>query len=67
MKIVIIALVTIAQMIRSLSIYCLALSALPRAYHWLIIFEVDFCHDVMSLCRLIAQLTVDSVKEWHIF
>jgi hypothetical protein len=54
MKIVIIAVVTIAQMIRSLSINCLALSALPRTYYWLIILEVDLSHNVMSCCWLIA-------------
>jgi hypothetical protein len=59
--------VTIAHLIKSLSINSLALAALPCPYHWLIILEMDLCHDVMSLCRLVAQLTINSVKEWHIF
>ncbi len=51
----------------SLAIDCLTFAALPRPYDGLIILEVDLSHDVMSCCWLIAQLTVDSVKEWHIF
>jgi hypothetical protein len=48
--------------IKYLAINCLALSALPSPYYWLVVLEVDLCNDVMSCCGLIAQLTIDSVE-----